>query len=285
MDENLDVTQHHSVYPAIRLETHASTKTYRGKVVLVTGASRGIGEDVARHYALAGAAVVLVARHLPSLEQAREAILRDAPDAQILALAADVTDWVRAEEVVAETVERFGRLDVLVANAGASTPMTARLGEKDPVGWWATFEVNVRGVFNFVRAAIAHLERAHGYVLAMASGSAQLRFPHASDYGISKHALNRLVEYVVTEYPAVKAFAVHPGVVDTQLSRGSGLEFDKPDPTELAACTMLHLTSGRADWLSGRYVCSNWDLGDVEREWKDRIVAQNGLVNKLHIPR
>ena len=100
----------------------------------------------------------------------------------------------------------------------------------------------------------------------------------------------------------MKAFAVHPGVVDTALSRGSGLEFPKPDPTELAACTMLYLTSGKADWLSGRcvavsrarsvypnvlrrYLSANWELEEVEREWKEKILEQNGLVNKLCIPK
>ena len=52
----------------------------------------------------------------------------------------------------------------------------------------------------------------------------------------------------------------------------------------LAAATILYLTSGKADYLSGRYVSATWDLGEVEREWKEKIIAQNGLVNKLSIP-
>ena len=92
----------------------------------MTGASRGIGQDVARHYALAGAAVVLVSRDASALVRAREAILNDAPDAQVLVQPADVTDWARAEAVVGATIAHFRRLDVLVANAGASTAMTTR---------------------------------------------------------------------------------------------------------------------------------------------------------------
>lgn len=88
--------------------------------------------------------------------------------------------------------------------------------------------------------------------MAVTAGSAHMVFPNASDYCISKLAVDRLVQFVVAEYPPVKAFAVHPGLIDTVLSRDSGLKFKRLDTTELPAATMLYLTSGRADWLSGR---------------------------------
>lgn len=113
-----------SIYDKIDPSAHFKAKTFQSKAVLVTGASRGIGRDVARHYALSGASVALVSRHQTTLERARDSILQEVPDAQLLIFEADVRDWERAEAVVAETVKHFGHLDILVANAGASTPLT-----------------------------------------------------------------------------------------------------------------------------------------------------------------
>lgn len=116
--------RYYRIYPAIDPTKHFEGKTYKGKVVLVTGASRGIGQDVARHYALAGASVTLVSRRQAALEDVKAAILLEIPDADVLLYAADVKDPVQAEAAVNATVERFGRLDVLIANAGVSTPFT-----------------------------------------------------------------------------------------------------------------------------------------------------------------
>jgi hypothetical protein len=107
------------IYPAINPKCSFDTKVYSGKVVLVTGASRGIGQTTALFYAKAGAAVALVARS--SLEATQTMITKEVPGAKILAFTADVTDSARAEEVVRATVEQFGKLDILIANAGTGS--------------------------------------------------------------------------------------------------------------------------------------------------------------------
>jgi hypothetical protein len=88
------------------------------------------------------------------------------------------------------------------------------------------------------------------------------------------------------EYPDIKVFPVNPGAIKTDMYADS--EFGDSIPINstvgLAAGTILYLTSGKADYLSGRYVSVTWDLGEVERDWKDKIVGQNALVNKLFIP-
>jgi hypothetical protein len=104
------------------------------------------------------------------------------------------------------------------------------------------------------------------------------------------------------EYPSVRAFALAPGFVPTRLT-AEAQAGDAPDTVALPAATILYLTSGRADWFSGRFVhvsekrgtlpnlpanryySSNWDIAEVERDWKDVIVKKGGLVNKLYIPR
>jgi hypothetical protein len=87
-----------------------------------------------------------------------------------------------------------------------------------------------------------------------------------------------------TENPAIKIFCVHPGCIATQLVADSQSIVLTEETLALPAATILYLTSGQADYLSGRYICATWDLDEVERDWKEKIVAQNSLVNKLAIP-
>ena len=94
--------------------------------MLITGASRGIGAQIALQYALAGASLSLVARTQAALDDSKDAILRERPSAQVLTFPADVRDVARAEEVVAATVAHFGRLDILIANAAIIRPMDRR---------------------------------------------------------------------------------------------------------------------------------------------------------------
>ncbi|KAI0034734.1 NAD-P-binding protein [Vararia minispora EC-137] len=279
-DASLPVTLRNSLYPAIDPRSAFDSKSFAGKAVLITGASRGIGQTVALFYATAGAAVALVARS--SLDQTTALLAGAAPDAKILTFVGDVRDSQRAEEVVKETVGRFGKLDVLVANAGVSNPFTKRMGEVDAKEWWNTLEVNLFGVFNYVRASLEHLNNALGYAVVLTSTGAIARTPCGSDY---LHALVRLVELIPLEYPSVKTFALHPGAVDTALAIGAGMPKDALiDSPELAAGTILALTSGRFDWLRSRYVEATWDLGEVERDWKDKIVGKKTLVNALALP-
>ena len=94
--------------------------------MLITGASRGIGAQIALQYARAGASLSLVARSQSSLDASKDAILREQPSVKVLTFPTDVRDVKRAEEVVTATVAHFGRLDILIANAGILRPMDKR---------------------------------------------------------------------------------------------------------------------------------------------------------------
>jgi NAD(P)-dependent dehydrogenase (short-subunit alcohol dehydrogenase family) len=98
-------------------KVHYDAQTFAGKVVLIAGASRGIGAEIALQYARAGANLALVARSQTTLDARRDEILRARPSAQVLVFSADVRDVSKAQEIVTATVAHFGRLDVLVANA------------------------------------------------------------------------------------------------------------------------------------------------------------------------
>ena len=105
---------------------HYDEQTFANKVVLITGASRGIGAQIALQYALAGASLTLVARTQAALDASKDAILRERPSAQVLTFPVDVRDVKKAEEVVAATVAHFGRLDILVVNAATVRAMDKR---------------------------------------------------------------------------------------------------------------------------------------------------------------
>jgi len=154
--------------------------------------------------------------------------------------------------------------------------------------WWYTQEVNVRGTFGVIHAALPELQKTRGQIVAVSTLAAHLRFPSMSDYHISKHTVNRLIELVALEYPDIKSYAVHPGTIETQTAqevvKEMGLQPDYEDTLELPAATVLWLTNRSAEFLSGRYVQATWDLGEVVAV-KDEIVRDNLLVTKLAGPR
>jgi NAD(P)-dependent dehydrogenase (short-subunit alcohol dehydrogenase family) len=142
----------------------------QGKVVAITGASRGIGAAAARVFAAAGAKVVLLARSEGEIDALAAEI---GPAA--LALRCDVADWASVQQAVATVVQRFGRLDVLVNNAGTIDPI-AQLADVDPAAWGRAVDVNLKGVFHGIRAAIPVMRaQGSGTIITVSSGAARAR--------------------------------------------------------------------------------------------------------------
>ncbi|EIM83298.1 NAD-P-binding protein [Stereum hirsutum FP-91666 SS1] len=280
------VSHRTDVYPYIDPKIHYASQAFKNKVVFITGASQGIGEETARQYARAGATLVLAARSVENLERVKKEILTELPKAQILTVKADVVVPEEVKAAVDTAVAKFGKLDIVIANAGMANSWTQPLAEMDPNEWWRTIEVNLRGVYNTVHYSIPHLNKTKGSIVAVSSIVAQVRVPNASNYCLSKHAIGRLIEYITIEYPNIRAFSVNPGGVETDTNRATGIMPPGAvfDTAALPAATFLYLTSGKADWLSGRYYSANWDLGEVEKDWKKQIVENEGLVAKLVIP-
>ncbi|KAI0036334.1 NAD-P-binding protein [Vararia minispora EC-137] len=284
IDEVAAFSDAHSVYPLIDPEPLFAAQAFKGQVVLVTGASRGIGLSTALFYARAGADLLLVSRKRDTLEATKAEVQQAVPNARIELFEADVAHPSAGADAVKKAVDVFGKLDVLVANAGIpGAGMNCLVAEKDPIIWWHTQEVNVRGVFVFIHAALPELVKTKGQIVITSSGVAHLRIPQWSEYCLSKHTINRLAELVSLEYPDVKIYPVHPGVVATQLAEESGAPIPTVDPPELMAATATWLTARNAEFLSGRYVSAAWDLNEVLAK-KDEIVRENLLVTKLATP-
>lgn len=116
-----------SIYSGIDPARHFVHKTYRGKVVLVTGASRGIGQEIALFYARSGASLALLAREQSTLDNTRTFIAKDVPGVSIATFVADVCDLVQVRKAVEGAVEKFGKLDIVIANAGKADLYDKRL--------------------------------------------------------------------------------------------------------------------------------------------------------------
>jgi len=99
------------------------------------------------------------------------------------------------------------------------------------------------------------LVKTKGSVVISTSLAAQYRLIHASDYATSKHAVDRFAEFVALENPDIKVFPLHPGVIETQLTDDVKSGLENVDSVALPAATVLHLTAGNANYLSGRYEC------------------------------
>lgn len=148
-----------------------------GKVVLITGAARGIGAEVARQLAARGARLALVGLEKAQLEEV-------ARQTGGKAWEADVTDWDALERVTNEAAEHFGGIDVVIANAGIAA--TGFVRSMDPKAFERVIEVNLLGVWRTVRTALPHLIRSRGYCLVVSSLAAIVHIPGNAAYSAAK---------------------------------------------------------------------------------------------------
>jgi NADP-dependent 3-hydroxy acid dehydrogenase YdfG len=188
----------------------------QGKVVAITGASSGIGEATARLLAVRGASVVLGARRTDRLDDIVRRIRKDGGRAS--ARAVDVTRREDLDGLVQQAVDEFGRLDVLVSNAGIAR--LSPVADIDVDGWQAMIDVNLNGVLNGLAAALPVFRRqGEGHLVTTVSTSGLQIVPTQAVYAATKNAVRTLLEGLRKESTdgVLRTTSVSPGYVRTEL--------------------------------------------------------------------
>ena len=188
-----------------------------GQVAVITGAGRGIGRAIALSYAREGANLTLAARSQPGLDEALAAATEIGADA--IAVSTDITSQTSVQHMVRSTVERFGRIDVLVNNAGISGPI-GPLQENDIDDWVDTINVNLTGTFLVCRAVIpVMLEQGGGRIINLAGAGVANAWSNMSAYCASKVAVVRMTEVLAQELEGkgISVNALGPGSVHTSM--------------------------------------------------------------------
>jgi len=193
------------------------TQELQGKAAIVTGASRGIGAAAAEELARQGVAVVLAARSDGAIKKLAAKIAGDGGKAS--AIACDVAKYDDVAAAVALCKSNYGSLDILVNNAGVIEPV-ARLAESDPQGWGEAVDINVKGVYHGLRAALPIMEaQGSGVIINISSGAATSALEGWSHYCASKAAVLMLTKCVHKEYAdkGVRVVGLSPGTVATDM--------------------------------------------------------------------
>lgn len=266
-------------------------RTLAGSHVLVTGGTRGIGRAVVAAAAARGARVSFVGTTEAGVRDAERALAVDGAGEKrgVAGYHTDVTDEAGVRRAVAVAQERFGPIDVLVANAGRSTAH-GPLRETDPAQWWSDVTVNVLGVALCAAAVLPTMTaRGRGRIIAMVSGAAGRATPHNSAYASAKAAVVRLTDSLAEEVreDGISVFALRPGNVQTDmLAEFAGSDVVRrwipdqvaqlrPQPPDRAVAATLWLAEGHGDALTGCWVDAEDDLPELALRAGE--IAERGL--------
>lgn len=194
---------------------------FDGRVILITGASRGIGAAAALRFAESGARGVVINYHRNREAAEAVALAVEGRGAGALIVKADISDRADSKMLVGKTIEHFGRLDVLVANAGVWPPDDRMITELDEDQWNETMRINVNGIYYVCReAAAVFIEQRSGNIVTVSSTAGQRGEAGHSDYAASKGAVISFTKSLASELGKfnVRVNCVAPGWVDTDMA-------------------------------------------------------------------
>ena len=270
----------------------ADSKRLDGKVALITGGGRGIGQAIARAYAAEGARLALAARTDAELQETAHTI-RDQFGSDVVTVLTDVTDRNQVENAVAQTIERYGIIDVMVNNAG-NTGQIGPLWTLDPDRWANTISVHVLGTYYGCRAAIPHmLERGGGRIVNMSGVGG----PNDTSYDAAKTAIVNLTENLSVELAGtgITVNAISPGSIHTRMweevrdmayqagdmemyEKGLQVTSGGGASIERAAQLAVLLGSDQCGALTGRLIRANLDTFENIPDQIDAIMASDAYL-------
>jgi NAD(P)-dependent dehydrogenase (short-subunit alcohol dehydrogenase family) len=233
-----------------------------GKVAIVTGGSRGIGRAIVQTLAEAGADVVVSSRKLDACEQAA-AEVRSSTGRRAEAIACHVGHWDECDALVDQTLERMGRLDVLVSNAGMS-PLYPDLASVTEELYDKTLAVNLKGPFRLcVRAGTHMAAHGGGSIITVGTAGSLVASTHELPYACAKAGLNALTVGLAEAFaPEVRVNAILPGPIRTDVTKawppealeGSFVPLQRLGEAEEIAPLALHLASAASSYTTGAII-------------------------------
>lgn len=232
----------------------------KDKVVIITGASSGIGRATAHLFAKKGSKVIAVGRNEKELNALRDEV-------EIKVQLADVREVTQVEKLVTDTAEAFGKIDVLVNAAGII--MNGTIADTNLDDWDKMMNVNLRAVFYMMQKCVPHLEKTKGNIVNVSSVAGTRAFPNVLAYCVSKAGIDQLTKCAALELApkSIRVNAVNPGVVVTNLHKRGGMEDEKyaeflenskkthpigrvGEASEVAEL-IYYLASKKAAWITG----------------------------------
>lgn len=264
-----------------------------GRCAVITGASQGLGLEIARQYVAAGANVALCARSEKSLLESRQALLQTVSgDQRVFSLAVDVSDEKSVVHFVAEVIRNLGRIDILINNAGVYGPK----GEIDTIDWaeWVhAVEINLLGSILMCRAVLPVFKaQRRGKIVQLSGGGATSPMPCVSAYAVSKAAVVRFVETLAEEIRGfnIDVNAIAPGALNTRMLdeiiqagpvKVGRAFYDKSvkqretggSPLSVGASLAVFLGSEASNGITGKLISAVWDKWE---DWPAHLEELNG---------
>ncbi|CAK7895903.1 benzil reductase ((S)-benzoin forming) Irc24p [[Candida] anglica] len=242
------------------------------QVFILTGASKGIGAAIAEYILSANTTTKLVAVARSSTQL--DALIEKYGSDRVIAIVGDVSDESTSQRAVLGAVEKWGRVDSIIANAGVLDPV-GPVSKSDVTSWKKLFDINLFAVVDLIAKSLPELRKSHGRIIAVSSGASTKSYDGWSAYGASKAALNHLIQSVAEEEKGVvSAISIAPGVVDTDMQVDIRQKFGaNMKPEALKRFTDLHskgelLPASVPAAVYGKLALNGWDSELNGKYWR-----------------